>query len=286
MFHIASSRMPSSFGSPSTLRDDQRVARRPVGRRDRRRSTTTPTTRRDQQRLRLDGFGQHQLRGAEDAEDLPPAAIEVVRDGVDEDVGEADEGDVGVDRNQPAAIAEIEEDARHRHDADDQIGGPVQQHVEAAEAHLARDRHHHHARLLQRVAVREPGAPHVDEVGDARRRTASSPARKCQVQISPCGRIGLSQCETGALSASAAIRIPVNRLTTKAIAVTQCSVRVPTSVRGGWSCRSPRPRDTGASARLGRASAARRQVIARVNDVGHLASSDGIQPPANLVRRP
>ena len=38
---------------------------------------------------------------------------------------------------------------------------------------------------------------------------------------------------TFAGEASAAIRIPVNRLTKNAIAVTQWSVRVPTSVRGG-----------------------------------------------------
>jgi len=82
----------------------------------------------------------------------------------------------------------------------------------------------------------------LEEVGlnlnhDAAKNSVN-PARKCQVQISPCGRIGLSQCETGALSASAAIRIPVNRLTTKATAVTQCRKIVPTSLRGGWLCRS------------------------------------------------
>ena len=87
---------------------------------------------------------------------------------MDEDVGEADEGHVGMDRYEPSAIAEIEEYARHRHDDDDHVGRPVQQHVEAAEAHLACDRHDHHARLLQRIAARKPGAPHVDEIGRGR----------------------------------------------------------------------------------------------------------------------
>ena len=45
------------------------------------------------------------------------------------------------------------------------VGGPVQRHVEGAEPHLRGDRHHHHARLLQRVAVRERRAPRVDRVG-------------------------------------------------------------------------------------------------------------------------
>ena len=50
--------------------------------------------------------------------------------------------------------------------------------------------------------------------------------------MSPCGRIGISHCDTGAISASAAMRTPVNRLTMKASATTQCRTMVPISVFG------------------------------------------------------
>src|SRR4051794_5640530 len=57
---------------------------------------------------------------------------------------------------------------------------------------------------------------------------------KCHVHISPCGVIGPSHCDRlGSTQPKVAIRMPVNRLTTNAIAVDQCRMMVPTSLRGG-----------------------------------------------------
>src|SRR5204862_2136983 len=67
------------------------------------------------------------------------------------------------------------------------------------------------------------------------------PAKKCQVHISPWGRIGANQCDRcGKLKAKIAILMPVSRLTTNAIAVVQWRTIVPISLRGGLLPRSLR----------------------------------------------
>ena len=71
-------------------------------------------------------------------------------------------------------------------------------------------------------------------------KNSANPAKKCHVHISPCGVIGPNHCDRrGRIHPNVAIRMPVSRLTTNAMAVVQCSTIVPTSLRGGRSVRAP-----------------------------------------------
>ena len=68
----------------------------------------------DQQRLRPHGLGDDKTRRIEDAQELPPAAMHVMRNDVHEDVGQADECRGRMQIDPPAAMAEIKHHAGRR----------------------------------------------------------------------------------------------------------------------------------------------------------------------------
>ena len=152
------------LGRVAHPRDEERVARRPIKRGDAARDRRAYCSG-DEKRPGAHCLRDHERRRPKQPENLGPAAIQIMRSNMREDVGKADEGGRGVQIAPPAAAAEIHHDARPREEDHECVDKPVQDDVDGSPFEASGSAHCKESRLLEADAFGEFATGEVDNVG-------------------------------------------------------------------------------------------------------------------------
>ena len=145
------------------MRNGQRVARPEVER-------ATPSARarprEGRTRRALARGGPSRPAGRlEQAQELVEAAIHGVGEDVHADIDQRHGGQQAVDRDHPAAKAQVHRHAGRRQDRQDGVDGPVQEDVDGVPAQLGGGRHGQHAHTGESDALQQPRSLHVERIG-------------------------------------------------------------------------------------------------------------------------